>query len=58
MAKDQMFQKDLNKILHGAPIYTGGDTVTIMKDATSLAKASRNWLKKWIHKRWGVEFEK
>jgi hypothetical protein len=58
MAQDSKFQKDAAIIFVGAPVYAGKDAVNLMKIATAKAKASRKWLKEWLHKGWGVEFEK
>jgi tripartite-type tricarboxylate transporter receptor subunit TctC len=58
MAKDPAFKKEANKIFLGAPVYTGEEAMKAMKNASASAEASRAWLKKWLHKGWGVEFEK
>jgi len=58
MAKDPKFQKEADVIFVGAPVYAGEDAGKMLKMAVDKAKASRVWLKQWLHKGWGVEFEK
>jgi hypothetical protein len=58
MAKDPKFQKEADKILLGAPVYTGEDARKIVDKAAVLIRTARPWLQDWLHKGWGVEFEK
>lgn len=58
MANDPKFLKEGDKILLGAPVYTGDDARRIVDKAASLIQASRPWLQDWLHRGWGVEFEK
>jgi hypothetical protein len=58
MAKDPKFKKEAAILFLDAPIYTGKDAINVLKIATAKAKASRDWLQEWLHKGWGVEFEK
>jgi hypothetical protein len=58
MEKDPKFQKDASKVFLGSPIYTGKAALKIIDDATVRAKSTRNWFRDWIHKGWGVEFER
>lgn len=58
MAKDPKFQKEAKKMFLGAPVYTGEDAINIIKTSVEKAQAIRGWLQEWLHKGWGVEFEK
>lgn len=58
MEQDLGFQKEAKKMFLGAPIYTGQSAVKIMEYAATKAEASKSWIQGWLHKGWGVEFEK
>ena len=57
MEKDPEFQKAATRVLGDAPIYTGEQATRVMSNAATRAKASRGWLREWLHKGWGLEFE-
>jgi tripartite-type tricarboxylate transporter receptor subunit TctC len=57
MVKDPEFQKAATRVLGDAPIYTGEQATRVMSNAATRAKASRGWLREWLHKGWGLEFE-
>jgi tripartite-type tricarboxylate transporter receptor subunit TctC len=58
MVKDPDFQRESEKLFLGAPIYTGQEAMDILDNAQTKADVARAWLQDWLHKGWGVEFEK
>jgi hypothetical protein len=57
MAKSAKFEQDAERMLAGAPLYTGAQAVRVRENAKDRAKISREWLQNWLHEGWGVEFK-